>query len=96
MKYLTLTIAALSAIGSAAIAHPGHDHGHKAEHAKTTKTALVCPVTGTKIASVKASAGHSTYKGKTYFFCCPDCKPKFDKDPAKTVKDAAAHKYQKM
>ena len=45
MKYLTLTIAALSAIGGAAIAHPGHDHGHMATHAKTTKTALVCPVT---------------------------------------------------
>ena len=96
MKYLTLTIAALSAIGGAAIAHPGHDHGHKAAHSKTTKTALLCPITGTKIASVKAAVGHSTYKGKTYYFCCPDCKPKFDKDPAKVVKDAAAHKYQKM
>ncbi|MBC8205456.1 MAG: YHS domain-containing protein [FCB group bacterium] len=25
----------------------------------------------------------STLKGKTYYFCCPACKPKFDKDPAK-------------
>lgn len=48
--------------------------------------ALVCPVTGEKIASIKDAAGHSTYKGKTYYFCCPSCKPMFDKNPAKYVK----------
>ena len=96
MKHLILTIAVLSGIGGAAIAHSGHEHGHKASHTKTTNRALVCPVTGTRIASAKAAMGHSTYKGKTYYFCCPDCKPKFDKDPATVVKDVAAHKFQKM
>ena len=28
------------------------------------------------------------YKGKRYVFCCPGCKPKFDKDPAKYAKTA--------
>jgi YHS domain-containing protein len=52
-----------------------------------------CPMTGTKIASIKDSVGHSTYKGKTYYFCCPMCKPQFDKNPAKYVSMAGKHKY---
>ncbi len=51
--------------------------------------ALICPVTGEKIASVKDAAGSSTYKGKKYYFCCSSCKPSFDKNPAKYVKPAS-------
>ena len=58
--------------------------------------ALICPVTGDKIASVKDAVGQSTYKGKTYYFCCAGCKPRFDKDPAKFVKNAAAGKFETM
>ena len=58
--------------------------------------ALVCPVTGDKIASIKDAVGQSTFKGKTYYFCCDGCKPRFDKDPAKYVRNAAAGKYEKM
>lgn len=54
------------------------------------QTALVCPVTGDKIASKAKAAGSSTYKGKTYYFCCASCKPAFDKDPAKYVNKSAA------
>lgn len=46
---------------------------------------VVCPVAGEKFLKSKA-AGSSTYKGNTYYFCCPDCKPKFDKDPDEYVK----------
>ena len=46
----------------------------------------VCPVMGTKIPDVTNAAGKSVYKGKTYYFCCPGCKPQFDKNPAKYVK----------
>ena len=28
----------------------------------------------------------ATYEGRVYAFCCPDCKPDFDKDPAKYAK----------
>ena len=52
--------------------------------------ALVCPVTGEKIASVKDAVGSSTYQGKKYYFCCSSCKPSFDKDPQKYVKSASA------
>ncbi len=63
---------------------------------KAVKAApLICPVTGDKIASVKDAVGSSTYKGKTYYFCCPSCKPTFDKDPAKYVKAAGAAPTEK-
>lgn len=59
----------------------------KSTPAKTApKICLVCPITGQKIASIKDAAGHSTYNGVTYYFCCAGCKPVFDKDPAKYVK----------
>jgi YHS domain-containing protein len=45
----------------------------------------VCPVMGNKIPDV-SKAPKSVYKGKTYYFCCPGCKPKFDKDPEKYIK----------
>ncbi len=31
----------------------------------------------------KTAAGQSEYAGKTYYFCSPGCKAKFDRDPAK-------------
>lgn len=30
----------------------------------------------------------SEYKGKTYYFCAPGCKKKFDSDPEKYAKGA--------
>ncbi len=62
---------------------------HAAPAAKPAAAPLVCPVTGETIASAKDAVGHSTYKGKTYYFCCSDCKPKFDKNPAKYIKAAS-------
>ncbi|MGC8785333.1 MAG: YHS domain-containing protein [Armatimonadota bacterium] len=34
-----------------------------------------------------AKAQTSTYQGKVYYFCCPKCKPQFDKEPAKFAKE---------
>ena len=31
-----------------------------------------------------------TYHGKTYYFCCPECQPMFEKDPAKYIKKMQA------
>ena len=76
-----------------------HGHPHKPpalQNKAAKKSVLICPVTGDKIASVKAAVGHSTYKGTTYYFCCPECKPRFDKNPAKYVKNAAQGKFEKM
>ena len=40
------------------------------------------PVCGMKVDEKKA-AGSSSYSGKTYYFCSPNCKNEFDKNPAK-------------
>jgi len=80
---LSIAIAAVSLAGSAYAAPTAHKVAHKAT-AKAVK--LMCPITGEKIASIAASAGHSTYKGKTYYSCCASCKPMFDKNPAKYAK----------
>jgi YHS domain-containing protein len=34
----------------------------------------------------KTAKWKSEYKGKTYYFCAPGCKKKFDGDPAKYAK----------
>jgi YHS domain-containing protein len=34
----------------------------------------------------KAAAGKSEYQGKTYYFCAPACKTKFDQNPQKYAK----------
>ena len=88
-RTLILTAAALALIPSAAFAAPGHP-----AKAAAKRVALVCPVTGTKIASAAQAYNHETYKGKTYYFCCPGCKPAFDKDPGKVIANAAKGKYQ--
>jgi Cu+-exporting ATPase len=60
-----------------------------AKPAKPKKiVSAVCPVMGTKIPDVLKAAGKSVYKGKTYYFCCGGCKPKFDKNPEKYIKKA--------
>lgn len=38
-----------------------------------------CPVMNMKVAT---KSYKSSYNGKTYYFCCADCKPKFDASPA--------------
>ena len=84
MKTLLLT-AALTLLAGTAFAGPAAD---------SKAPALTCPVTGEKIASPAAAAGHETYKGKTYYFCCSACKPIFDKNPDKVIADAAHGRHQ--
>jgi len=45
-------------------------------------TKAKCPVMGTDFAVTKETQS-SVYKGKTYVFCCPSCKPQFDANPEK-------------
>jgi len=91
VKTLLLTSIALAALPSGAFAAPNH-----AVKPAAAKAALICPVTGDKIASAAKAYSHETYKGKTYYFCCPDCKPAFDKNPGKVIASAAKGKYEKM
>jgi YHS domain-containing protein len=49
-------------------------------------TKAFCPVMKAEF-TVKKDTVYSVYKGKTYVFCCPGCKPKFDADPEKYIKE---------
>jgi Cu+-exporting ATPase len=47
------------------------------------------PVCGMKVKPEKAAASYE-YKGKSYFFCCPGCRTKFEADPEKFLNNRAA------
>ncbi len=51
-------------------------------------TCAVMPSDKVDIAKQTKAKLYSDYKGRRYFFCCPACKPSFDKDPAKYAKTA--------
>jgi YHS domain-containing protein len=61
----------------------------KAENGFAKKPAVgtkaKCPVMGNEF-EVSKDTVFSTYKGKYYAFCCPGCKPQFDKNPEKYIK----------
>ena len=44
-----------------------------------------CPVMKTWFVPNEKSDRY-VYEGKTYYFCCPGCKPQFEKDPEKYLK----------
>lgn len=92
MSKTLLCASALLLAGVTAFAAPAAPKAKPAAKKTPQAVSLVCPITGEKIASVKDAAGSSTYKGKTYYFCCASCKPAFDKDPAKYAKAATTPK----
>ena len=73
----------------------GHGEGKCSHAAKAEATTAVpkdsigkeatCPVSGKKV-TVASDTAFSVYKDQTYFFCCPGCKPKFDKEPETFLK----------
>ena len=95
MKTSILTAFAVATLTSAALAGPGKDMPSMTK-TPAKGTALVCPVTGTKIASAAKAYNKEVYKGKTYYFCCPECKPRFDKNHDIIIKHATQGKYEKM
>ncbi len=50
---------------------------------------VTCAVSGESF-TPKADSPKSEYKGKTYTFCCPGCKTKFDANPDQFADKAAA------
>ena len=47
------------------------------------------PVCGMGVDPKKAGERKSTYKGRTYYFCNPDCRTKFDSAPRKYIQEEA-------
>lgn len=57
--------------------------------AAATTAKVYCAVTDEEIgAAADAAGGKSEFGGKTYYFCCPNCKVKFDKSPEKFAAEA--------
>lgn len=52
------------------------------------KQQVRCPVSGKVLTDLK-KAPRLTYQGKTYYFCCNNCRAKFQKEPQKYIKAAA-------
>lgn len=46
-----------------------------------------CPVLHNSIVKITKDTQSSDYKGTRFYFCCDGCKPQFDKDQAKFLKD---------
>jgi len=65
--------------------HAGHEHHDHGEHAGAAgpvgPTEAVDPVCGMLVDTATARFT-SVHDGATYYFCCPACKKKFEKDPA--------------
>lgn len=91
---ITLT---MSSLGN--WAHEGDEHqdGEKQTVAiigntvgeESNKIKIQCPVMKTWFVpneKTPEKTPKSVYKDKTYYFCCPGCKPQFDKDPEKYLK----------
>lgn len=89
---ITLTMSSLSNW-----AHEGHEHPEEGKQKaviniignivgeESNKVELQCPVTKNWFA-LDEKTSRAIYKDKTYFFCCPACKPRFEKDPEKYLK----------
>ena len=95
---MKIRIAALAALPllPAAFALASPPTSTPSRHGAAKPAPVICPVTGDKIASPAKAYNKETYKGKTYYFCCPECKPRFDKNRVAIIKHAAQGKYEKM
>ena len=86
-----ILLAALVALSGAAFAQKPAKPAPKKAPAKSAPAKTNCAVMPKDVINIADAEkmGHfSDYKGKRYYFCCPGCKPQFDKDPAKYAKTA--------
>jgi YHS domain-containing protein len=102
MKYLLLAVLAVFLVhcGKPAHANNGDDLSVTPQVAANEASAPTAfdkqPAVGTKAKclvmqnefTVNKATTFSQYKGKHYAFCCPGCKPKFEADPEKYLKNA--------
>lgn len=83
MKNVMLFSGAMLLLTSVAFAAPDKD---KKPAEKTKISCAVMKDDPVNIKDATAKKMYADYKGNRYFFCCPGCKPKFEKDPASFAK----------
>ena len=81
MKVIIACLLAVLMFGGIALAAPNH-HSDNNRNKLSKNESVKCPVTGDKIDPAKAFS-KTTYKGKTYYFCCAVCQKSFKKNPEK-------------
>ena len=55
----------------------------EADHVRLENIEANCPVSGEALAGAAGAGPVISYKGRTIRFCCPDCPPKFEVNPAR-------------
>lgn len=80
MKRIVIALSVVLIVGVLVI---GLCAGCKGKTKTDEIVSVICPVMKYDIPDVTKAAGKSVYKGKTYYFCCPMCKPKFNANPEK-------------
>lgn len=92
MKKITIALMIIAVVfGLVALAYaqgccPSEGGGGSSSGDSSSSTGLIkarCPVMGCLIADVDFAPAQSEYNGKTYYFCCDECKTKFDGNPEK-------------
>jgi len=89
MKRKLVTVAAIAVLEFSSIALIAQTKTQRQvsinDNFSTLGNKMVCPVMENRFNATKNSV-KSEYKGKVYIFCCPGCKPPFDKNPEKHIK----------
>lgn len=98
MKKTMILVALVATVGGAYAQKTPTKPTPKKAPAKTAPAKTNCAVMPQDVIEIARSERDglfSDYKGKRYYFCCPGCKPAFDKDPAKYAKTAKGHPIPK-
>lgn len=80
----------MSAKGDTHNQHSDSHHSHHTFSQQQSPTTQRDPVCGMTVDPQRA-AGKSEFKGKTYYFCSPHCKSRFDANPSEFVTEKHSH-----
>lgn len=80
-KFYLITISLLLCLFVASLVLVGCKCPFKKSEKSMAMEQTTCPVSGQPI----DKKYHTVYKGKTVYFCCPNCPPIFEKNPEKYI-----------
>lgn len=86
-----IALSSLAPLGACSKKEQGMTHAPAAKASNLSSSFVGAPPVGTKAKcavtgeefTIAADTATATYNGRTYVFCCADCKPSFDKNPEK-------------
>jgi YHS domain-containing protein len=90
MKHLKLVAGMILTAALVALAPASRADGTNAVTIAKPDLLKTCPVSGEKLDGEMGKPYKFVYHGQEVKLCCPMCKAKFDKDPAKYIKKIRA------